>query len=196
MLKLILGSTSPYRKELLQKLQIPFITAKPLVDEETEKKPRFSPLELAQHLAKIKAQSLRKKDALIIGGDQLIALDGVILGKPHTLENAEKQLFKMQNNTHELITAVHLCSENEDISFVNITRMKMKPLTTQQIQAYLKLDHPLDCAGSYKIEKHGIALMDSIETTDFTAIQGLPLLELAQHLQHFGFQSFQGEINT
>lgn len=193
MFHLILGSTSPYRKELLAKLQIPFSVSKPLIDEEKEKDPRLTPLELAQHLAKLKAQSLRQDQALIIGGDQLVELDQKIFGKPHTAEGAQKQLQMMQGQTHHLITAVHLAAPERDYAFVNITKLKMKSLSPEQIQKYILLDSPFDCAGSYKIEKNGLALMESIETSDFSAIQGLPLLELSQALTQFGIHSFLGD---
>ena len=78
--------------------------------------------------------------------------------------------------------------QNKETSFLNVTRLKMKSLSRQQIENYLEMDQPFDCAGSYKIEKHGISLMDKIETDDFTAIQGLPLIQLAHTLESFGYQ--------
>lgn len=183
MKKLILGSTSVYRQELLKKLGVPFTSARPLVDEEKEKDPQLTPLELAKKLAFIKAQSLAAPGSVVIGGDQLVQLDGKIFGKSHKPDKALEQLSEMQGKTHELITAVTVFNELVPMSFVNITRLTMRSLSQEQLKQYITLDNPVDCAGSYKIEAHGISLFEKIETTDFTAIQGLPLIELANVLQ-------------
>jgi septum formation protein len=182
-MKLILASTSPYRRELLQRLAVPFEIAKPLIDEEKEKHPRFSPRELAEHLAQLKAKSLATHDAIVIGGDQLVSFEGQVLGKPHTKENAVKQLQQMSGKVHELVTAICLVRRSEVQMHTDLTRIWLKSLTTQQIQRIVELDNPVDCAGSYKIEAHGIALVEKIETEDFTAIQGLPLIALSRMLK-------------
>lgn len=181
--RLILASTSPYRKELLEKLAIPFVAKAPLIDEDKEKDPRLSPLELAEKLAYLKAQSLAAPGHVVIGGDQLIAFQQKIIGKAYTREKAIDQLLGFCGHTHDLITAVCVFDGQEHHSFTNITRMKMKSLTREQIEKYVELDQPLDCAGSYKIEKHGISLFEKIESDDFTAIQGLPLIQLCQLLE-------------
>lgn len=184
--QLILGSTSKYRKELLSRLAYNFTSLAPLVDEEKEKDPKLSPKDLAEKLAFIKAQSLVASDRVVIGGDQLVSFEGQILGKAHTKENAVKQLLAMQGKTHELITAICVFDGNKAIPHTNVTRMTMKKLTQQQLERYVDLDEPTDCAGSYKIEKHGIMLFDKIETEDFTAIQGLPLIALSKILEDIG----------
>lgn len=184
--QLILASTSKYRQELLARLAYPFTTQAPLIDEESEKDPRLSPQALAEKLARLKAQSLQQAEHVIIGGDQLVAFEGRILGKAHTAENAVQQLESMQGKTHELITAICVISGQKVIPFTDITRMHMKKLTRQQIERYVHLDQPLDCAGSYKIEKHGIMLFEKIESQDFTAIQGLPLIALNKILENEG----------
>lgn len=181
--QLILASTSPYRQELLKKLPYPFTAVRPLIDEEKEKDPSLPPLVLAQKLAKLKALSLRGPNRIVIGGDQLVSFEGQILGKGHTAEKAAAQLMSMQGKTHELITSVAIALEDELIEFTNITRLTMRKLTQAQIDRYIYLDNPIDCAGSYKIELHGIQLFEDINTSDFTAIQGLPLIELNKHLE-------------
>lgn len=181
--QLILASTSPYRQELLKKLSYPFVAMKPLVNEEKEKDPSLSPLALAQKLARLKALSLQGANKIVIGGDQLISFEGKILGKPHTPQKAVEQLMSMQGTTHELITSVALATESELVEFTNITRLVMRKLTASQVERYVATDHPLDCAGSYKIELHGIQLFEEINTSDFTAIQGLPLMELNKYLE-------------
>lgn len=182
--ELILASTSKYRKELLSRLAYKFTTSAPLIDEESEKDPSLSPQKLCEHLAFLKAQSLKGPGKVVIGSDQLVCFEGHILGKPHSEENAVKQLLSLQGKTHELITAVTVFDEDRFESFTDITLLSMKKLSEEQIRAYIQLDHPLDCAGAYKIELHGIKLFDQIQSQDFTAIQGLPLLQLHKILEN------------
>lgn len=189
MIPLVLASTSVYRKTLLAQLGLPFDTQAPAFNEETAKFSfQGSKYDLCLLLAQGKAKSLATEQNCVIGSDQMALLDSETLGKPKNKENAIQQLLKMQGRTHELITSVSVFFQNKEVQFLNKTRLKMKPLSTQQIENYLELDLPFDCAGSYKIEKHGISLMDKIETDDFTAIQGLPLIQLAQTLEGFGYQ--------
>ncbi len=183
---LILASTSKYRQELLARLARPFTAVAPLVDEEKEKDPRLSPQALAEKLAYLKAQSLSQAGQIVIGGDQLVAFEGRIIGKPHTPEKALEQLLSMQGKTHELITAICVFNGDKAIPYTDITRMHMKKMNREQIEKYVQLDNPIDCAGSYKIEKHGIMLFDKIESQDFTAIQGLPLIALNKILENEG----------
>lgn len=189
--KLILASTSPYRQELLKRLGINFEAKAPLFDEEAHKDPRLTPQALAEKLAHGKALSLAGPQKVVIGGDQLVAFEGQILGKSHTKEKAIAQLQKLRGKTHELITAVCVIDGHTEWAFTNITRMTMKNLGDEQIARYVELDQATDCAGSYKIEKHGIALFEKVETSDFTAIQGLPLIELSQILKNSGLDVFQ-----
>lgn len=182
--QLILASTSKYRQELLSRLPFKFTALAPLVDEEKEKDPALSPRALAEKLAYLKAASLKGPGHIVIGGDQLVALEGRILGKAHTPEKAVEQLMSMQGKTHELITAICVFIDDKAIPFTDITRMHMKKLRLDQVEHYVQLDMPTDCAGSYKIEKHGIMLFDKIESQDFTAIQGLPLIELNKILEN------------
>lgn len=184
--ELILASTSIYRKDLLSRLGHPFTAMSPLIDEEKEKNPQWSPQELAEKLAFLKAQSLAGEGRVVIGGDQLVAFEGKILGKPHTSEKAVEQLLSMQGKTHELITAVCVFDGFTPHKITDITRLTMKTLSRADLEKYVERDQPLNCAGAYKIEKHGIGLFAKIESKDFTAIQGLPLIELSKVLDTVG----------
>lgn len=181
--QLILASTSKYRQELLARLAYRFIAQPPLIDEENEKDPTLTPRALAEHLAFKKAESLKRPNYVVIGGDQLIAFEGRILGKAHTSEKAVEQLRSMQGKKHELITAICVFDGHQAHLHTDITTMTMRSLSLAQIERYVKRDQATDCAGSYKIEKHGIMLFDKIESQDFTAIQGLPLIALNKILQ-------------
>lgn len=191
--RIVLGSASPYRRHLMASLGLEFEVQSPLLDEEKEKRTLESqgaaPLQMAQTLARLKAESLRAENRLIIGGDQLVHLNGTILGKPHTKERALEQLLSMQNKTHEIITAVCLSTPLKNYEFYDIARLTMKPFFREDLVQYIELDQPLDCAGSYKIEKNGHGLFSLIEAQDLTAIQGLPLISLANWLQSLGYDT-------
>ena len=184
--QLILASTSKYRQELLSRLAVPFTAQPPAIDEDKEKDPSMAPRALAEHLAQLKAASLKGEGKVVIGGDQLVSFEGRIIGKAQTRENAIDQLLSMQGKVHELVTAICIFDGEKPIPYTDITRMHMKKLTREQITRYVDLDMPTDCAGSYKIEKHGIMLFDKIESEDFTAIQGLPLIALGKILDTRG----------
>jgi septum formation protein len=186
---LILASTSIYRKNLLNRLGIEFITKAPLFDEESAKNAALTPQTMAEFLAMEKAKSLASDNNCVIGADQLVHCDGKILGKSKSHEKALMQLQSMSGKIHEIITAVCIVHHNKlIIPFCNITKMHMKKLSTQQLERYILLDQPVDCAGSYKIELHGIRLFEKIESTDFTAIEGLPLIQLSLELEKLGYQ--------
>lgn len=182
--ELVLGSTSKYRYELLSRLAYKFKAMAPLADEEQHKDLSLAPRALAEKLARVKAESLKAPGRVVIGGDQLIAFEGRILGKSHTPEKAVQELMSMQGKTHQLITAICVFDGDDVYTHTDITRMTMKPRTREQIEHYVQLDEPMDCAGSYKAEGHGIMLFDKIETEDFTAIQGLPLIALSKILEN------------
>lgn len=187
MKKLILASASKYRAELLGRLGLPFSAQTPLIDEEKHKDPTLAPQELAEKLAFLKGHSLAAEGAVVIGGDQLVSFQNQILGKPHTVERACEQLMEMQGKEHELITAVCVFDGLRAHPFTDITRLRMKSMTMEQVRTYVEADKPLDCAGSYKIEKQGIRLFESIHSEDFSAIQGLPLIQLSKVLHNLGF---------
>ena len=182
--QLILASTSKYRYELLSRLAYKFTATAPRVDEEKEKDLRLAPQALAEKLARVKAESLKGPGKVVIGGDQLLSFEGRILGKSHTPEKAVTELMSLQGKTHELITAICVFDGDKEYTHTDITRMTMKKRTREQIERYVQLDEPMDCAGSYKAERHGIMLFDKIETEDFTAIQGLPLIALSKILEN------------
>lgn len=188
--RLILASTSPYRRQLLDRLGILYEVASPPFDEVDE--PGIDPLTQIEHRAAGKAQSLAATfpDALIIGSDQGLISDGELLGKPGTQAAACAQLRRLSGRTHVLATALaildtttqHLqgCTECHDLSF--------RPLTPDEIDHYVRRELPLDCAGSFKIESLGIALFRNIQGCDPTAIIGLPLIKLITLLETVGIK--------
>lgn len=188
--QLILASTSPYRKELLEKLKIPFQCMPSQVDEDLEKEKTLEPVGLSQKLAFQKANSVFQKnpDATVIGSDQVAFVDQTIFDKPTNFDNAFKQLSFLSDKTHYLVSAVCIIKNQKVIEFQNQTALKMKALTDQQIRSYLHKDQPFDCAGSYKIESLGISLFEKIECSDFTSIIGLPLIELTKSLNSLGYK--------
>ncbi|EOV3139370.1 Maf family protein [Enterobacter hormaechei] len=182
---LVLASTSPYRRMLLEKLGIPFECAAPEVDETPQ--PGESPRHLVTRLAKEKAQSLavRYPAHLIIGSDQVCVLDGEITGKPHTEENACQQLMRARGTIVTFYTGLalynsasgHLQTECEpfDVHF--------RHLSEQEIMDYVRRERPLNCAGSFKSEGLGIALFDKLDGRDPNTLVGLPLIALCQMLR-------------
>lgn len=185
---LVLASTSIYRKILLEQLMIPFEIGKPLIDEDDYKHLSIPPRELAEKLALLKAQSLKEENKVIIGGDQLVHLDGEVLGKPLIKDAAIMQLKKMCGKTHELITSICIIDGDKIYKHTDVTKVRLKPLSDEQIKKYVHTDEPFDCAGSYKIEKHGISLVEDLICSDFTAIQGLPLIAISKILHNCGYQ--------
>jgi len=185
--KLVLASTSKYRKSLLERLALSFIAVAPHYD---EPKLDLPAREVAETHARKKAESLASEfsDSLIIGSDQLVSLDGKILGKPHSFENAVAQLESMQGKCHELITAVaiHDPQTSRTETRTDIHTMCLRKLERPAIEKYVKADMPLNCAGSYKLESLGIALFKSISGSDDTAVIGLPLLKVVELLALFG----------
>ncbi len=187
---LVLASESPYRRELLDRLHISYQAHAHRFDE------RGLAIEssLEQHavaLAVAKAESLAAlfPKAVIVASDQIAELQGQVLHKPGSIENARHQLAQMQGRTHRLLTAVVVRSPDGSVqSSLDVHRMHMRGLDADEIDRYLALDTPLDCCGSYKIECAGIALFDRIEGDDFTAIMGLPLLALGRMLRSLGYQ--------
>jgi septum formation protein len=189
-MEIILASTSPYRKELLEKLSLEFMTVAPAVDEEAYKQGSLNPKELATTLATAKAQSVSQQypHALIIGSDQVVEKDNRIFSKPRTLEKAMDQLTELSGTTHSIITAVSIIQGEKVINFCDVTILHMRQLSKEIIKNYLRNDIPFDCAGSYKLESKGISLFHKIESEDFTAVTGLPLIALGNHLRELGIQ--------
>jgi septum formation protein len=188
MADLVLASTSPYRKELLQRLRIPFTCMPPGIDEAAVKAQLRDPLPLVTELARQKARAVARQypGAFVIGSDQVATIDGIVLDKPGTPERAAAQLQRLQGREHQLLTAVAIAHGEQLVEFVDVTRLCMRMLELAEIERYVAQDQPLDCAGSYKIESLGISLFAGISCEDQTAIVGLPLLRLAAELRQLG----------
>ncbi len=186
--KLILGSTSTYRRELLTRLRLPFEVASPEVDETplTNESPR----DLARRLALAKAHAVAEKfpAAVVIGSDQVADLDGQPLGKPGNHGRAVAQLRLMRGKLVVFQTAVAVVCRDSGFAEVDLAavRVKFLDLSDAQIEAYLRAETPYDCAGSAKSEGLGIALLESIENDDPTALIGLPLIRTCRLLRAAG----------
>lgn len=187
--KLILASTSPYRAALLERLSLSFEKVGSDVDEDSFKEAISDPRELTETLAYEKAKSVLEihPDAIVLGGDQISLFKDEILGKPHTVENAVNQLLKLQGKSHQLITSTCLLSKDEKILWTEVTTLTMRSLNEAECLSYVQKDSPLNCAGSYMIEKLGISLFEKIEGADQTAIIGLPLIRVTTELRKRGF---------
>ena len=188
--QLILASTSRYRRELLERLHIPFKVVAPDVDETPL--PQESPIDLAGRLALAKAKAVADQFplAVVIGSDQVADLDGLSLGKPGTHNKAVAQLRQMRGKTVIFQTAVAvvcLASGFEQLHLAAV-RVKFRNLTDNEIENYLQFEKPYDCAGSAKSEGLGIALLDSIDSDDPTALIGLPLIRTCQMLRAAGIE--------
>ena len=185
---LILGSTSRYRRELLQRLQIPFEVAAPDVDETPL--PDETPRALAERLAlaKARAVAIAFPDAVVIGSDQVADLNGLPLGKPGSHERAVIQLRQMSGQSVIFQTAVAVvCLESGfEQSSLAAVRVKFRDLSDSEIENYLRAEQPYDCAGSAKSEGLGIALLESIDSDDPTALVGLPLIRTCKMIQAAG----------
>jgi len=185
---LLLGSTSRYRAELLARLQIPFRTAKPICDESPY--PAEAPDQLASRLAQTKAASLKidHPNTIIIGSDQVAALGDTTLGKPGTTSAAGTQLRSMCGRSVVFYTALSVVNSasGEVLNAMDTTTAVVRDLTDEEIDRYVATENPLDCAGSFKIEKLGISLFERVESDDPTALIGLPLIKLCQCLRKTG----------
>ena len=184
----VLGSTSRYRRELLARLNLPFEVAAPDVDETPQhgEAPRELALRLA--LAKASAVAVRHPEAVVIGSDQVADLAGQPLGKPGTHERAVQQLRQMRGRTVVFQTAlavVCLATGFEQVDLAEV-RVRFRQLSDTEIDNYLHIEKPYDCAGSAKSEGLGIALLESIDNDDPTALVGLPLIRAARMLRAAG----------
>ncbi|NIC42782.1 Maf family nucleotide pyrophosphatase [Aquabacterium sp. A08] len=186
--RLVLGSTSRYRRELLARLGLPFDVAPPDVDET----PRSgeTPAALAQRLALAKAQAVAAQhpDAIVIGSDQVADLHGTPLGKPGSHERAVAQLRQMSGQTvlFQTALAVVCAATGFAQSELAVVRVVFRDLGDAEIERYLRAEQPYDCAGSAKSEGLGIALLERIDNDDPTALVGLPLIRTARLLRAAG----------
>jgi septum formation protein len=187
-MRLILASSSPYRRELLERLKLPFEVMPPEVDET----PRDgeTPQQLVERLSVEKARRIAdlERDALVIGSDQVAVYNGRIVGKPHSHERAVEQLREASGRTVTLYTGLALVNaatgraQCEVIPF----RVSFRELTDEQIECYLRKEQPYSCAGSVKSEGLGIALLERFEGEDPNTLIGLPLIRLVRMLENEG----------
>jgi septum formation protein len=188
--KLVLASTSPYRRELLNRLGLPFDVANPRADESPL--PDETPENLALRLSEVKARAvaLAYPDALIIGSDQVATVDGKIYGKPGTHERAVAQLRELSGKTVNFFTGLCLFDAKNGKAEVRgiPTLVKFRELSDAEIENYIKREPAYDCAGSAKSEGLGIALLASMQGDDPNALVGLPLIALCDMLRNKGVQ--------
>ncbi|PKY09955.1 septum formation protein Maf [Acidithiobacillus marinus] len=185
--ELILASTSPYRRDLLQRLQIPFRSVAPDVDESPGA--GESPQELVERLALAKARAVlaRYPQALVIGADQMACCAGRILGKPGSSTRAEAQLQWMQGRQVEYLNGIALVDAHTVEQFCIPYYVRLRSLSPEAIHRYVEKDQPLDCAGSFRSEGLGIALVESMEGADPHALMGMPLIAIAEALRRRGY---------
>lgn len=191
-MQLVLASSSPYRRELLARLALPFEVVVPDIDETP--RPGETPMALVERLAVAKARAVipRAPSALIIGSDQVAVYDGAVVGKPHTHENAVRQLRAAAGKTVMLYTGLALIHagsgrvQSEVIPFA----VTFRPLTEAQIESYLRKEQPYGCAGSVRSEGLGIALLERFAGDDPNALIGLPLIRLVRMLENEGVRVF------
>jgi MAF protein len=186
--RLILASTSPFRRALLQRLGIPFETRPPEVDETPalDEDPRH----LAQRLALMKARTIagQEPDALVIGSDQVAALRNTLLGKPHDHRHAVDQLYRASGETVSFFTGLCLIDSRSGRTQVDVVPFQVvfRALDRSRIERYLQRERPYQCAGSFKSEGLGIALFERLQGDDPTSLIGLPLIRLTRMLENEG----------
>ena len=194
--RLILGSSSPYRRELLQRLRLTFETCAPDIDENAL--PGEAPAATAARLALAKAQAVARRypEALVIGSDQVAELQGQAIGKPGDHERARAQLRLMSGRSVMFHTALAVvCAETgfvaQDLAPV---RVRFRTLSEREIESYLLAEQPYDCAGSAKVEGLGSVLLESVESDDPSALIGLPLIRTAALLRRAGLSLLPGDL--
>ncbi|WP_368562002.1 nucleoside triphosphate pyrophosphatase [Pseudoxanthomonas sp. UTMC 1351] len=185
---LLLASTSRYRRELLERLRLPFHIARPDVNETAL--PGESTAILTQRLARAKAEAIASQHpgSWVIGADQAAELDGQPLGKPGHRAGAIAQLTAMSGRQVQFRTAVCLLRGDQALETLDTTTVRFRALTQAEIERYVDAEQPFDCAGSFKAEGLGIVLFEAIESRDPTALVGLPLIALAGMLRDAGFE--------
>ncbi|MDX1380274.1 MAG: Maf family nucleotide pyrophosphatase [Xanthomonadales bacterium] len=187
--KLILASSSPYRKSLLERLRLPFEATVPAVDESPQ--PGESAQAMVARLAARKAAVIAAQNpaAVVIGSDQVAVYRGRIVGKPGTVERAREQLAEFSGQSVAFLTAVSVQCEETGLHYDRTvgTEVTFRSLARDEIERYVELDRPLDCAGAFRAEAAGSALFRRLRSDDPTAIVGLPLIAVAAALREAGF---------
>ncbi|HVJ65892.1 MAG TPA: Maf family nucleotide pyrophosphatase [Bdellovibrionota bacterium] len=185
MVKLILASTSKYRAALLKRWGIDFKSIDPKVDEEPYKTRGLSPRELVQALSEAKARAVASEypEAVVIGSDQVLTANGKIYGKSGDVEAALVQLMELKGGTQELLTGLCVIYGEHAFHHVDCTKITLRNFTSLEAREVIERDKSWDCAGSLKIEASGTWLIESLETSDPSAIEGLPLIALGKILR-------------
>ncbi len=191
-MNLILASTSRYRRELLLRLELPFQTARPDVDETPL--PNENSHHLAQRLAEAKARAVAKSfpNSWVIGADQVAELNGEAIGKPENFERAADQLSAASGKMMRFYSSFCLLrlEPHKIFTHTDITDVHFRQLNAAEIEHYLHKEQPYDCAGSFKAEGLGISLFDKIQSSDPSGLIGLPLINLSKALRQAGFSLF------
>ncbi len=195
--RLVLASTSPYRRDLLARLALPFEVLAPVVDETPL--PGQTPAALAARLALAKAEAVaaNARDAIVIGADQVAELDGEPIGKPGDHARAVLQLRRMSGRKvlfHSAVAVVHASRAHVGRALATVT-VRFRRLADDEIEAYLRAEAPYDCAGSAKSEGLGIALLDSIDSDDPSALIGLPLIRTCELLREAGLDPLRALLS-
>ena len=183
---IILGSQSPRRRELLEKLDLPFTILTADIDETV--RPELTPGQAVADISARKAAAILRQaseDDLVITADTIVVLDGKIMGKPHSPEEAEQMLSSLSGRTHQVYTAVTLHSHARQKTEVACTQVTFRPLDPTEIRAYIASGEPMDKAGAYGIQGRGAVLVSHLEG-DYFNVMGLPLCTLCQMLRSFG----------
>lgn len=187
--EILLASSSPYRRGLLDRFLAEFEAVSPDVDESNSE--GLGPGDLARHLARAKAEavSASSRNALIIGADQLAVLDGQVLGKPGSHQKAVEQLLAASGKSVTFLTAVCILDPvtRKRYEHTDETVVHFREFDRRLAEAYLRLDEPYDCAGSFKLEGAGFLLFESVKTDDPTALIGLPMIWISDRLLELGY---------
>lgn len=187
--RIVLASASTFRAQQLRQIGVEFDILASQIDEDNFKRQITNPRILAETLSQAKAAQVARREhgGIVIGSDQVAVIDGRILSKPLTEERAVEQLQRLRGRSHELITAVSVISDEERFDHTDVSRLHMRDLSDEAIRRYVLADQPLQCVGAYKIEARGASLFERLESSDPSAIIGLPLFAVVEALNRFGY---------
>ena len=186
---LILASESPYKKKIFKRLDLPFFTAAPSVDETPNKSESARALTIRLAVAKAQTISTNYPNACVISTDQSADCAGEILGKPQSKDRAVDMLRRLSGKDVSFFTTVGFCAPDTPLLLhTEEVIVSIRVLSLAEIVRYIDADEPLDCAGSFKVERRGVSLFRSVKSEDPTALEGLPLIQLCQWLRDQGFR--------